>query len=145
LMVMPAIPTARFPPPANGDAAEPGRSMTLALLGPAHVVSKTGSRDRPEPHWPEDAVPQRRRCGARDLRKRVRLYPANIPRPAAGSCLRRHLAAYACPETTTAPDRVVILVGDIGLDDTSQQFGDAITIAIAGSRVACDLAPATVG
>lgn len=40
---------------------------------------------------------------------------------------------------------VVILVGDIGLDDTSQQFGDAITIAIAGSRVACDLAPATVG
>jgi hypothetical protein len=40
---------------------------------------------------------------------------------------------------------VVILAGDIGLDDTSRQFGDAITTAIAAGRVAYGLAPVTAG
>jgi hypothetical protein len=40
---------------------------------------------------------------------------------------------------------VVILAGDIGLDDadSAQEFGDAMTVAIAAGRVACGLAAIT--
>jgi hypothetical protein len=44
--------------------------------------------------------------GDRDLRRRAGLHSTNIPRPAAGSCLRWHLAAYADPATPTALDRI---------------------------------------